>query len=140
MNSFVEKHKISSEMEQKIVSYINKVVKINPTGVIDWYGMTDVLCMEKVEEGDFLEKIREMLQKIGSNAQHVYFVVQTDDAHPPLRTRLEDYLAHLAEILHHDTVFLPEDGSHIVHYDFYGNLWGKTALAEAERFLSANKF
>jgi len=29
------------------------------------------------------------------------------------------------EILDSDTVFLSEDRSHIIHYDFYGDLWGK---------------
>jgi len=121
----LKKHQISPEEEQKIIAYIKKSVKINPTGVINWYKMTDVVCMEKVSENDFQLKMQEMLQTLGANIQNTYFILQVDDLHPPLLTKLEDYFAHLSELLYHDSIFLAEDLSHIIHYDFYGDLWGK---------------
>jgi len=125
MKNFIEKHTISPEQEQKALKFIETSVKINPTGVIDWHKMENVFCMEKVSESDFLEKTQEMLQILGANIQNPYFIIQVDDLHPPLLTKLEDYFVHLSDILHHDTIFLSENRSHLIHYDFYGDLWGK---------------
>jgi len=125
MIDFIEKHQITPEQEQEIISYIEQNVRINPTGVIDWYNMENAFCMENVSENDFLEKIQKMLQKLGSTIQNTYFILQTDDAHPPLKSKLADFFVHCSEILYHDTIFLSEGQTHLIHYDFYGNLWGK---------------
>jgi|GEM_PF-1568174 len=123
MKNFLKKHQISPEQEQKVVKLIEDSVKINPTGVIDWYKMTDVVCIEKVSENAFEVKIQEMAQKFGANIQNTYFVIQVDNLHPPLKSKLENYFAHIVEVLHYDTIFIPEDRTHIIHYDFYGDLW-----------------
>jgi len=128
MTDYIKKHQISPEDEQKVLLYIETCVKINPTGVINWYKMTDVVCMEKVSENDFQLKMQEMVQNLGANIQNTYYIVQADNLHPPLLTKLEDYFAHLSELLYHDPIFLAEDLSHIIHYDFYGDLWGKLLL------------
>jgi len=130
--SFIKQNEITYSCEAKIVSYIERHIKINPLGTIDWYKLSDVILMEKISENVFPQKLKEMLRDLNSSASNFYFIIQVDGALPPLRARIDCWLAYFKDVFYPDTIFLSVDGCRIAHYDFYGNLWGKIIFSESE--------
>jgi len=133
---YFSNNEIEPSCEEKIISYIENHVKINPLGTIDWSDSPDAILMENVTESVFSHKLKEMLESLGSDVMDVYFIVQADNAFPSLKTRMDCWLVNFNNVFCHDTVFLSADGRRIIHYDFYGNLWGKIIAPENNKILS----
>jgi len=126
LNEYIKKTRISDRLESKITSYIERHVKINPLGVIDWHESAYSVMVEKIEKNNLIPQLFSILEKINSNPDDVYFILQVDDLFPPLQSRFDCWVNHCADNLYPDTIFLSTNGQHIIHYDFYGSLWGKS--------------
>jgi len=122
---YIRNNRISADREQQVISYIETHIRITAFGQPDWYHFPDAFYMEKVSENDLMGTLDLMLKNLNSSMERPYFIIQMDNATPPLKSRLDDWVEYHKDILYCDTIFLSADGQHFIHYDFYGNLWGK---------------
>lgn len=118
---FIELHACGDHEEIDVIKVINDNFPISCSS-IDWNRVENKTTYESVSRSDLKRELISILEAIGFQSSHDFFVIHMDNAIPLLKTGIYEWLDFLDELDFVDTLFLSVDKKLVIHWDFYKNL------------------
>ena len=121
-DAFIRFNTVEAIVESSTLERVSKILPISSGSSIDW---SDVLNSEEVESvsaDSLVQSILSISNRAEIDLTKPCFAIQLNEAVPPLLTTINDWSNFSYELDFVDTIFVAEDYSWIVHWDFYKNL------------------
>jgi hypothetical protein len=120
LQTYINTHSLESQDE-----LLKKIGELLPTGPsnIHWDSISNKIEIQSVQRDRLTMEVLAAASTIELEISEPIIIINIDDAFPAIRTTLEEWRTFAKELDYVNTIYIDENNSKIIHWDFYKNLY-----------------
>lgn len=118
---YIEGSTCSKQIARRV---LDAVAVTLPRGLstIDWMKIQSKIEVDGVDRTRLKGELINVAAALGISLDETLYIINLDDAIPPLKSSLREWLKFADELDFVDTIFMDEKKSTLIQWDFYKNL------------------